>query len=370
MSRLPKPTDYPGETGARDAWILARRGKREPVDIRRPQAVFVEEEASDLEGRVDRVLTVLLTSRECPWRCLMCDLWRHTTADPVPVGAIPAQIEIALRARLKLGGAVESAPNTPNMRKEGEAELEGSGGPPDPAGRRPALPTVIKLYNSGSFLDPQAVPPADYPAIARLLGGFERVIVECHPALVRRGIPGLQAALANASPNPPRLEIAMGLETVHPEVLDRLNKRMTLDDFRAAAEFIRESGVDLRAFVLLQPPFMANDESVAWAVRSAEFAYDCGAGAVSIIPTRTGNGALEALAKQGHFAEPRLAQLEAALEGMLSPGRARTFADTWDLERFSRCGACFPARRERLVEMNLRQRMMTPVECLACGGSG
>ena len=35
-----------------------------------------------------------------------------------------------------------------------------------------------------------------------------------------------------------RLEIAMGLETVHPEVLRRLNKRMTLDDFERATTFL------------------------------------------------------------------------------------------------------------------------------------
>lgn len=323
---------YPANASARDAWILSRRPEREPVDVWQPQAVIQEEEAADLEGRVNAVLTVILTSRECPWRCLMCDLWRHTTPDPVPPGTIPAQLGLALKQ----------------------------------AGTAP-LPPMIKLYNSGSFFDPLAVPRADYAAIARQLAGFERVIVECHPALVRRGLGQFQAALADATPTPPKVEIAMGLETAHPQVLDRLNKRMTLDDFRDAAEFARDNGAEVRAFVLLQPPFLPAAEAVSWAVRSATFAFDCGVGVVSIIPTREGNGALEALTAAGEFAEPRLAQLEAALEAALALKGGRVFADTWDLERFSDCATCFTSRRQRLIRMNLTQRFVPPVNCTDCG---
>src|SRR5436190_547002 len=53
-------------------------------------------------------------------------------------------------------------------------------------GRRDVCPTLrqIKLYNSGSFFDPRAIPQEDYVAIAERVRAFERVIVECHPALV------------------------------------------------------------------------------------------------------------------------------------------------------------------------------------------
>ena len=51
----------------------------------------------------------------------------------------------------------------------------------------------------------------------------------------------------------------MGLETAHPEVLAGLNKRMTLDQFSTAANFLRRNGIDLRVFILVQPPFMPAD---------------------------------------------------------------------------------------------------------------
>ena len=56
---------------------------------------MVETEADDDGGAVE-VATVFLTNRECPWRCLMCDLWRNTLEETVPEGAIAAQIRYAL----------------------------------------------------------------------------------------------------------------------------------------------------------------------------------------------------------------------------------------------------------------------------------
>ena len=79
--------------------------------------------------------------------------------------------------------------------------------------------TQLKLYNAGSFFDPRAVPEADYDGIAARLAGFTHVIVESHPALVgARTWTASRRARAGVAPEaPPALEVAMGLETAHPE---------------------------------------------------------------------------------------------------------------------------------------------------------
>jgi len=312
---------YPARAADRAAWIVARRPPRREVDAARPYGYFVEDE-TDAHGAVRSVATILLTNRECPYRCLMCDLWRHTLEASVPSGAIVRQIDVALEAL-----------------------------PPA---------TVVKLYNSGSFFDHRAIPPGDYEGIADRLAGFDRVIVECHPALVGEDVVRFGAMLRGD------LELALGLETAHRDVLARLNKRMTLETYAAAAARLRAAGIASRAFVLVQPPFLAAAEAVAWAVRSAAFAFDEGAGAVSLIPVRGGNGALEALAASGDFVPPSLATLEAAFDGALALGRGRVFADLWDLGRFSTCPRCFAAREARLRAMNLSQRAMRHVPCDAC----
>ena len=159
----------------------------------------------------------------------------------------------------------------------------------------------------------------------------------------------------------------MGLETVHPEVLPRLNKRMTLAHFRLAADFLRDHGIALRTFVLVGLPWVAAEETPSWTRRAIEFAFDCGSGAVSLIPTRGGNGAMEALRESGDFQPPSLRMLETAAAEGLGLRRGRVFADLWNLETFSRCPNCFRARERRLREMNLRQTVPPAVDCGSCG---
>jgi hypothetical protein len=315
---------YPAEPKSRTEWILAHRPQRAALDPEKPYAFFVEEECSQ-SGEVVPVATIFLTNRECPWRCAMCDLWKNTLTESVRAGAIPRQIEYALD-RL-------------------------------PAARQ------VKLYNSGSFFDMQAIPREDYAAIAGLVRHFERTIVECHPLLV-----GLRCFHFRDLLQRP-LEVAMGLETVHPEVLKQLNKRMTLELFASAAETLRAQGIDLRVFILIQPPFMKPDESLYWAQRSMDVAFDCGATAASLIPTRGGNGAMEALARAGEFIPPRLAALEKTVEYGIGLKRGRVFSDLWDLRQAAPvCEHCDPARIARLAAINLSQQVLRPVECTHCEG--
>jgi len=316
---------YPPTSSARTEFVLERRGPKNHLDSNRAYGAFVEEEP-DESGALVGVATVLLTNRECPWRCVFCDLWKDTLDATVPPGAIDTQIRGAL-----------------------------AGLPPGRA------PRWIKLYNAGSFFDPHAIPTADHPAIAERLRSFEQVIVECHPALVNERVLKFRDLLAG------KLEVAMGLETAHPEVLEKLNKRMTLDQFRRAAEYLRENDIALRVFVLVKPPFLDESEALHWAKRSVDFAFDCGATVVSLIPTRLGNGALETLAARGEFSPPKLATLEAALDYGIGWKRARVFADLWDLESFADCEECFEPRRSRLHEMNLRQVIRPRVACECCG---
>lgn len=343
-------SDYPSGARERDRWIVAQRDARarNQLDPQRPYAFALEEERAD-SGDVVSVATIFLTNRECPWRCLMCDLWKNTLTETVPRGAIPAQIDYALE---RLGA------RTPlSARGFGD---EG-GGQDIP---RSAAPSQIKLYNSGSFFDPRAIPPEDHPAIAERLRDFKRVIVECHPALVGESAVKFRDRLEGA-----RLEIAMGLETVHPEILPRLNKRMTLDQFSSAAGFLRRHDIALRVFILVQPPFLRQDEALHWARRSLDFAFDCGTSVASLIPTRSGNGAMEALAAGGEFSPPKLGTLEGALEDGVSSKRGRVFADLWDLEEFSDCEHCFGLRKGRLHRINLSQTLEPAVSCAACGAT-
>ena len=62
--------------------------------------------------------------------------------------------------------------------------------------------------------------------------------------------------------------------------------------------FLRSHAIDLRVFILVRPPWLSEEEGLEWAKRSLDFAFDCGPSVCSLIPTRAGNGAIDALGVQ------------------------------------------------------------------------
>ena len=285
---------YPATPAARDRFILDLRGPRPSHDPWRYQNLAVEDEVA--EGGAVRVGTVFLTGRECPWRCAMCDLWQSTTHRDTPAGAIPAQLAAARQ----------------EWRSRGEHISR------------------LKLYNASNFFDARAVPDTDYASIASHLDDLDQVIVESHPSLIGPRVGMFATALRK-----PALEVAMGLETTHPAALDALNKRMTTDDFARASEWLRAHGISIRVFLLIHPPFIPLEEQDEWLIRSVDFASAHGAAVISLIPTRGGNGTMEALAREGLFRAPTAGDVARSLELVSAratshePRAARILVDPW-----------------------------------------
>jgi archaeosine synthase beta-subunit len=308
-----------------DQRIRNLRPPKPYVDPFAAHGSLVEEERRP-DGTIERALTVFLAGAECPFTCSFCDLWRYTIDGPTPNGALPAQLRRV---------------------------LDGLDAP---------LPERVKLYNASNFFDRRAIPPADIPAIAELSRGFSGVTVESHVNTIGA------ATLDFARRIPGRLEVAVGLETIHPLAAARINKRLDLARFEQAARFLAGNGIDLRVFVLLGAPHVPAAESVEWTVLTVEHAVNLGASVVSIIPVRGGNGEMERLQQLGEFTPPTFAQLEDALDSSLKFSGTVITADLWDAEKLPACEHCRAPRIERLRRMNISGRAEPRVSCAICGG--
>jgi hypothetical protein len=325
---------FPAARSDRERFMAERRPGKNALDPMRPYGFFVEDEPA-APGAPVPVATILLTNRECTYRCTMCDLWKNTLDAPTQPGAIPEQIRYALE-RL-------------------------------PAARR------VKLYNAGSFFDRAAVPPEDHAAIAELVRGFERVVVECHPALAGDAILRFRDLLAG-----PELEVAVGLETANEQALEKINKGMTVGEFEACTRRLVSYGIPVRSFVLLGVPFLGKEEWAEATRASIDVSFSAGAEIVSLIPTRMGNGTLEELQRTGDFTPPALSDLERAMEDFFEgeEGRAGApgmlLADLWNAHELPAPECCAAARIERLRAMNTFQRNL-PLppsllpSCSSCG---
>lgn len=277
-------------------------------------AVFNQIEAAKKNQPV-AVSTFLLVGAECPFSCNMCDLWKYTLNSNTPLGTIPKQIEVGLQTI------------TPGQ--------------------------WVKLYNASNFFDPRSIPTDDLAAIASLCNGFQRIIVENHPRLLSENVTIFRDSLKG------RLEIAMGLETLHEPSFQLLNKGMAIQDYVNACRTLIQQQIDIRTFVMLQPPGTPTSESIDWTRKSVEFAFQNGSRHVSIIPTRTGNGWIESLIKQGSYKLPSARQLEEAFIHSIELAREMdkiVTVDLWDWDQLSgHCEHCMHPRKKRLESSNLAQ---------------
>ena len=308
-----------------DRRIRALRPPKRAVDPYRAHGSLLEAERRP-DGRVERTLTVFLAGAECPFTCSFCDLWQWTLDGPTPPGALVTQLEHVLDA------------------------LEGP------------RPDRLKLYTASNFFDRRAVPREDWRALARLAAPFAAVTVESHASTIGAATRAFARTLGAGR----SLEVAVGLETIHPGATAQLNKRLELARFDAAARMLVEARIDLRAFVLLGAPYVPVEESVPWTVRTVEHAVACGAAVVSIIPVRGGNGEMERLRALGAFTPPTLVQLESALDRCLGFGRTVVAADLWDVWLLPACEECRAPRIERLARINLTGDVQPPIACDAC----
>ena len=92
--------------------------------------------------------------------------------------------------------------------------------------------------------------------------GIEKVLIESLPEFV--------TPKNFAYTNSPKLEIAIGLESSSPVVLDKsVNKRLRWPHFVKVCKLARDSGAEVKAYILLKPPYLSEKEGIEDAVQSA-----------------------------------------------------------------------------------------------------
>ena len=311
---------------AEDRRIRSLRDPKPVHDPFAPPRFVVEQELR--KGRLERSLTVFLAGAECPFTCVFCDLWQHTIDGATPPGALPAQVRLALAA----------------------------------AAADPETIDRIKLYNAGNWFDLRAVPRSDLDTLGRILAPFRAVTVESHARMVGPRCREFAGRIGG------RLEVAIGLETIHPGALPRLNKGMDLADFDRAAAWLGSQDIDLRVFALVGTPFILPEETISWTVRTAEYALARGAALVSLIPVRPGPGELARLAAQGEFTAPSLLHVEEALDRCFQQGMSAVTVDLWDTDLLSACPTCRGARVDRLHTLNRTGASAAAISCPTCAG--
>ncbi len=128
---------------------------------------------------------------------------------------------------------------------------------------------IIKIFTSGSFLDPNEISLVSRKGILTTLGADQRIkkiIVETRPEFVTNS--ALEESLGYVGNKP--FEIAIGLETSSDKIrLESINKGYTFNDFIQASEIAKKKGVTTKTYLLLKPPFISEGQAINDIVKSA-----------------------------------------------------------------------------------------------------
>ncbi|MGQ4910778.1 MAG: archaeosine biosynthesis radical SAM protein RaSEA [Candidatus Thorarchaeota archaeon] len=204
---------------------------RKTRDPRRPAAKWVAE--ARVAGVKGNALSIVLSTIGCSHArgdsggCTMCSyLLDGTSKSPTPEELID-QFKSALR------------------------ELDGIDGPHS-----------VKIYTSGSFFDPDEIPETARREILSIISGLnevQEVILETRPEYVTDSVMAeVRGVLGDRA-----IELGIGLESSSDLVRTVcVNKQFEYDEFRASVETARRHDIGVRAYVLLKPPFLTENEAI------------------------------------------------------------------------------------------------------------
>ncbi|MDX1612474.1 MAG: archaeosine biosynthesis radical SAM protein RaSEA, partial [Candidatus Thermoplasmatota archaeon] len=167
--------------------------------------------------------------------------------------------------------------------------------------------TVIKLYTSGSFLDPTEVPTEAQETILDMVpDGVVRFQSEAQAHHVTdERLENLRTRL----PDGCQFALGIGMEASSQEVLEySVNNEFTLEDFENACHVAEKHDTLLKCYVMVKPPFLTEQEAIDEAVLTAQRVSELPAlEAVSFNPTSIHKNTLvERLFHRGEYSPPWL----------------------------------------------------------------
>lgn len=121
---------------------------------------------------------------------------------------------------------------------------------------------VVKIFTSGSFFDSKEVPFRARDEVVRLFKG-KLVFVESRPEYIDTEV--VRDFISSMETNrwDPSLYVAIGLETADDFIRERsIYKGFTLDDVRQASRKAHAAGAGVKAYLLMKPPFLTEQEAI------------------------------------------------------------------------------------------------------------
>ena len=198
------------------------------------QPVRCWSEKDVLDGTIVDAYVIILRTRGCSWAlssgCTMCGYFNDSMLSAVSEKDLLAQFENALQG----------------YKNE----------------------KIVKIFTSGSFLDPSEIPvPVQQQILTTLDNTAEKISVESRPEFItEKSVGAIQKNIPLK-----KFEVGIGLETSNDLVREKaINKGFTFQDFKKAAVLLKKHKAHVKTYVLLKPPFLTEKESLNDCINTAK----------------------------------------------------------------------------------------------------
>jgi hypothetical protein len=226
---------------------------------------------------------------------------------------------------------------------------------------------IVKIFTSGSFLDPHEVPVVVRKELLSTLSKrAEKISVESRPEYITEKI----LSEIKTSVQPALFEVGVGLETSNDIIREKaINKGFTFTDYKNAARLLKKHDVAVKTYVLMKPPFVTEKEALEDCLRTA---HDTAPyrGVVSLNPVNVQrNTVAEYLWKRDQYRPPWLWSVVEFLKQSKKITDAHVKCDVvggGSYRGAHNCGKCDRAILDAIAKFSLSQKTSV-LNSLTCG---
>lgn len=230
---------------------------------------------------------------------------------------------------------------------------------------------AIKLFASGSFLNPKEVPKEARDNILKYLAtnkAITEIIVESRPEYVKKEILGEIFEIIGDK----LFEIAIGLESSNDETREeKINKGFSREDFEKAINTIKSlknsHNIKSKAYILVKPILLSEKEAINEAIETAKYCEKIGVDRVSFTPATIHKGTvIEQMWRLGAYQPPWIWSVVKIINTVRKEIAIPSFMDTSGFGSRRgpyNCKKCNKELKHKIINSNLNQDMVEYENC-------
>jgi len=293
---------------------------------------------------------VILPTPGCSWAlgesggCSMCSYIADSTLEPIESEKI---VELFKREIAKYSEEIKSGDNDSKK------------------------PIAIKIFASGSFLNPQEVPKDARDEILQTIANIDEIkeiVVESRPEYVKSNV--LEEIFSIIGDK--LFEISIGLESEDDNIREeKINKGFSKYDFETSISKIAslkdKYNIKSKAYILVKPILTSEKEAIDDAINTAKYSQKVGVDRVSFCPATIHKGTLiERFWRKGAYTP---LWIWSVIEIINEVRQSLNFPSFMDTSGFGsrrgpyNCKKCNKDLKHKIIRSNLDQSLIEEVDC-------